>query len=173
MKPFRSSTFFRDGLSTRAPIDGTVARGFLKIDTEFFTGKKAGRPVAVVASAAPAQPAGPQPAAGGTAAPLQGAAAYPDDVELFPIPVTKDVVTRGKERYEIFCAACHGLTGNGDGMIVGAASPGRINVIGCARRPWATSSMLLPMVGERCPVMRHRFPREIAGQSSPTFALCN
>lgn len=121
MKPFRSSTFYRDGLSTRSPIDGTVARGFLKTDTEFYTGKKAGR-TGSVASVAPTQsalaPGGPQPAAAGTAAPLQGAAAYPDDVELFPITVTSKVVERGKERYEIFCSACHGLTGNGDGMIV-------------------------------------------------------
>jgi mono/diheme cytochrome c family protein len=117
MKPFRSSTFFRDGLSTRQPIEGTVARGFLKEDTEFFTGKKAGKPAAN--SSLPSQaPAGPQPS-GTTAAPaLQGPAAYPDDVEVFPIAITKEVVTRGKERYEIFCSACHGLTGNGDGMIV-------------------------------------------------------
>jgi mono/diheme cytochrome c family protein len=27
-------------------------------------------------------------------------------------------VLRGRERYDIFCSACHGLTGNGDGMIV-------------------------------------------------------
>lgn len=25
---------------------------------------------------------------------------------------------RGHERYNIFCSVCHGLTGNGDGMIV-------------------------------------------------------
>ena len=25
---------------------------------------------------------------------------------------------RGRERYDIFCSVCHGLTGNGDGMIV-------------------------------------------------------
>ncbi|MGH9875130.1 MAG: c-type cytochrome [Pyrinomonadaceae bacterium] len=117
MKPFRSSTFFRDGLSTRQPIEGAVARGFLKEDTEFYTGKKAGKPS--TNAPVPAQaPAGPQPS-GATAAPaLQGPAAYPDDVEVFPIAVTEDVVTRGKERYEIFCSACHGLTGNGDGMIV-------------------------------------------------------
>ena len=47
-----------------------------------------------------------------------GPAAYPDDVEVFPIAVTSKVVERGKERYEIFCTACHGQTGNGDGMIV-------------------------------------------------------
>jgi mono/diheme cytochrome c family protein len=116
MKPFRQSTFFRDGLSSRPPVEGTVARGFLKTDTEFFTGKKAGR-AAVNTPGTPGQIAGPQPTAANGAAP-QGAAAYPDDVEVFPIPVTKETVRRGKERYEIFCSACHGLTGNGDGMIV-------------------------------------------------------
>ena len=117
MKPFRSSTFFRDGLSSRQPIEGTVARGFLKEDTEFFTGKKAAKGSAK--APVPAQaPAGPQPSGTNAAPALTGAAAYPDDVEVFPIAVTKGVVIRGKERYEIFCSACHGLTGNGDGMIV-------------------------------------------------------
>jgi mono/diheme cytochrome c family protein len=127
MKPYRSTTFFTDGQSSRQLVEGTVPRGFLKTDTEFFTGKKASR---TTTSANPGQtPAspqasgplgGPNPAAG-TAAQgtgLQGAAAYPDDLEVFPIPVTRGVVVRGKERYEIFCSACHGLTGNGDGMIV-------------------------------------------------------
>jgi len=120
MKPFRSSTFFRDGLSARPPIEGTVARGFLKEDTEFFTGKRAGKAAARQAAPAEAasQPAGPQPTAITGTPSLPGAAAYPDDVETFPIAITKDVVTRGKERYEIFCSACHGLTGSGDGMIV-------------------------------------------------------
>ncbi|HSS21864.1 MAG TPA: cytochrome c [Pyrinomonadaceae bacterium] len=113
MKPFRSSTFYGDGLSTRPPIEGTVARGFLREDTEFFTGKKAGRTGNSTASSQSPLPTGPTP--GNTP---QGAAAYPDDVEVFPLPVTRELVTRGKQRYEIFCAACHGFTGNGDGMIV-------------------------------------------------------
>jgi mono/diheme cytochrome c family protein len=117
MKPFRASTFFSDGLSTRPPIEGTVARGFLKTDTEFFTGKKAGKTPANATVAAQTPP-GPQPTGASAAPALQGVAAYPDDVELFPIPITQEVVIRGKERYEIFCAACHGLTGHGDGMIV-------------------------------------------------------
>ena len=106
MKPFRSSAFYGDGLSTRQPIEGTVARGFLKTDTEFFTGKKAGRTTTTQAA----------PVAEGITP--QGTATFPDDVEVFPIAVTKEMVARGKERYEIFCSACHGLTGNGDGMIV-------------------------------------------------------
>lgn len=117
MKPYRSTVFFTDGQSSRQPVAGTVARGFLKTDTEFFTGKKAGRATAATSAGttAGAQPSGPNPAAG---AALQGAAAYPDDVEILPIPVTQAVVARGKERYEIFCSVCHGPTGNGDGMIV-------------------------------------------------------
>jgi mono/diheme cytochrome c family protein len=120
MKPYRSSVFFSDGISSRPPVEGTVARGFLKTDTEFFTGKKAGRSngnANANIQETPAPITGPQPASATGAAP-QGAAAYPDDVEVFPIQVTKETVRRGKERYEIFCTACHGLTGNGDGMIV-------------------------------------------------------
>jgi mono/diheme cytochrome c family protein len=120
MKPYRASTFFRDGLSTRPPIEGTVPRGFLKTDTEFFTGKKAGKAGANTAATPTQTPAGPQASTSKApaSAALQGAAAFPDDVEVFPIPVTREVVRRGKERYEIFCTVCHGLTGNGDGMIV-------------------------------------------------------
>lgn len=115
MKPYRGSSFFKDGLSSRQPVPGTVARGLLNADSEYFTGKKAGRPGT---SAAPTT-AGPQPSGTNVVAGVpQGAAAFPDDIELFPLPVTKDLVVRGKERYEIFCSACHGLTGNGDGMIV-------------------------------------------------------
>jgi mono/diheme cytochrome c family protein len=36
----------------------------------------------------------------------------------FPMPITAAVLTRGEERYNIFCAPCHGRTGKGDGMIV-------------------------------------------------------
>lgn len=36
----------------------------------------------------------------------------------FPVPVTKETIARGKDRFTIFCTPCHGLTGYGDGMIV-------------------------------------------------------
>jgi mono/diheme cytochrome c family protein len=106
MKPFRGTTFFRDGLSGRPPVEGTVPRGFLRADTEFFTGKKS-------KTAAQGSPS-PQPVANAAA----GANPFADDVEVFPLPVTEDVLKRGRERYEIFCVVCHGLTGNGDGMVV-------------------------------------------------------
>ena len=42
---------------------------------------------------------------------------------LFPFPVTAEVLQRGKERFAIFCSPCHGLTGDGDGMIVQRGFP--------------------------------------------------
>jgi cytochrome c553 len=36
----------------------------------------------------------------------------------FPMPVTKEVLDRGQERFNVYCAPCHGRTGLGDGMIV-------------------------------------------------------
>lgn len=36
----------------------------------------------------------------------------------FPFPVTKQVLQRGQERYNIFCSPCHSRVGDGNGMIV-------------------------------------------------------
>ncbi len=36
----------------------------------------------------------------------------------FPMPVTENLIRRGKERYDIYCSVCHGRTGEGNGMIV-------------------------------------------------------
>jgi mono/diheme cytochrome c family protein len=37
---------------------------------------------------------------------------------MFPFAVDEALMRRGRERYDIFCAPCHGLTGDGDGMVV-------------------------------------------------------
>ena len=37
---------------------------------------------------------------------------------VFPFPVTRAVLDRGHERYDIFCSPCHDRVGNGNGMIV-------------------------------------------------------
>jgi len=36
----------------------------------------------------------------------------------FPFEVTRAVLERGRERYAIHCAPCHGAAGDGDGMVV-------------------------------------------------------
>lgn len=43
-------------------------------------------------------------------------------VTQFPVPVTMDLLRRGRERYNIYCAVCHGLSGYGDGMVARRAA---------------------------------------------------
>jgi mono/diheme cytochrome c family protein len=38
--------------------------------------------------------------------------------DYLPFPVTDDVLARGRERFNIYCAPCHSRTGDGNGMIV-------------------------------------------------------
>jgi mono/diheme cytochrome c family protein len=40
-------------------------------------------------------------------------------IEHNPIPVTMDLLRRGRERFDIYCAPCHDRTGGGQGMIIG------------------------------------------------------
>lgn len=39
-------------------------------------------------------------------------------VDYFPFPVTKAVLERGQQRFNIYCAPCHDQTGSGFGMVV-------------------------------------------------------
>ena len=44
-------------------------------------------------------------------------------VEDFPFPVTRQALERGRERFEVYCAVCHGRTGEGNGMVVQRGFP--------------------------------------------------
>jgi len=35
-----------------------------------------------------------------------------------PMPVSRELLLRGHERFQIFCSPCHGRTGEGNGMVV-------------------------------------------------------
>jgi mono/diheme cytochrome c family protein len=39
-------------------------------------------------------------------------------VTSFPVAVTRDLLVRGRERFDIFCSPCHGRLGTGDGVVV-------------------------------------------------------
>jgi mono/diheme cytochrome c family protein len=39
-------------------------------------------------------------------------------VKELPVPLTRALMLRGRERFDIFCSPCHGKQGNGLGMIV-------------------------------------------------------
>ncbi len=130
---YESSDFFRDGQASRVPPDGTVPRGYLRADAHLYTGRIPGGATAGGGSqSTPLAGAGAPSLSGqvggrtdgvasgeGIASP--GAAAMAFDADLattFPFPVTRETLDRGQERYEAFCAMCHGLTGEGDGMVV-------------------------------------------------------
>ncbi|MFO0878860.1 MAG: cytochrome c [Gemmataceae bacterium] len=48
----------------------------------------------------------------------EGKTATGEFVTDYPIPLSEKVLERGRERYNVFCSVCHGMTGHGDGRIV-------------------------------------------------------
>jgi hypothetical protein len=49
---------------------------------------------------------------------LTGRSIEGEFLDSFPYPVDLELLTRGEERYEIYCSPCHGLDGYGEGIIV-------------------------------------------------------
>ncbi|HEX4589850.1 MAG TPA: cytochrome c [Gemmataceae bacterium] len=87
--PDMPTDFFPDGSVDRPAEPDTVARGQLDTDDVRFTGLIGpGRPDA------------------------------PDYATEFPYPVEEPMLKRGRERFNIYCAVCHGRTGSGDGKVV-------------------------------------------------------
>ncbi len=41
-----------------------------------------------------------------------------NDGDYMPFPVTAEVMARGQQRFNIYCAPCHGELGDGNGMVV-------------------------------------------------------
>jgi mono/diheme cytochrome c family protein len=37
--------------------------------------------------------------------------------DTFPFPITRADLERGQQRFNVYCSPCHGVLGNGDGMI--------------------------------------------------------
>jgi mono/diheme cytochrome c family protein len=108
--------FFPDGASSRPTVEGTVPRQsgpYRDREDYLYTGKAAGAPAAQTGAAALTDVRGN--IAGG--APGATAATATGGPDVFPVPIDKAALERGRERYQIFCSACHGMTGEGDGMI--------------------------------------------------------
>jgi mono/diheme cytochrome c family protein len=55
----------------------------------------------------------------------------------FPFTIDEPLMRRGRERYDIYCSPCHGLTGEGDGMVVqrGYRRPPSFNVARLRQAP--------------------------------------
>ena len=82
-KPLAESDFCKDHRSARPMVEGTVARGHLRIDEARYTGKING-----------------------------------EEIDQFPIPITKEDIERGQTRFNVYCTPCHSRIGDGNGMIV-------------------------------------------------------
>ena len=110
-KAYKQSDFFSDKKAMRDLPEGTIPRGFLREDKAFFTGKKENADLNIQVETT-------TDASGNTLV-----SSFPNDIEEFPVPVTKELVDRGQERFNIYCIVCHGPTGSGDGMVVRRGFP--------------------------------------------------
>lgn len=111
LKPYKQSDFYSDGKGMRDPPEGTVARGHLREDKALYTGKKENADPNIQVETT-------TDATGNTLV-----SSFPNDIEEFPIPVNKELLDRGQQRYNIYCIVCHGPVGKGDGMVVRRGYP--------------------------------------------------
>jgi mono/diheme cytochrome c family protein len=129
---YERSEFFANEMASRPLIEGTVPRGYLRADKALYTGKREG---AAVSPETISSEGGRNAATRGQTPENTGnqtnpntpanmtntnaAASFsPDLVTEFPLPVTKELLDRGEERFRIFCIVCHGPNGEGNGMVV-------------------------------------------------------
>jgi mono/diheme cytochrome c family protein len=90
---YKQSSFYDDGLSMRAPPEGTVPRERITLNPRVTTGRELDGPI--------------QP----NAEPL------PVYVTTIPVPVTRKLLDVGRKRYDITCGTCHGTLGDGDSIV--------------------------------------------------------
>ncbi len=136
---YESSRTFKNGQASRPLVEGTVARGHLREDAYFHTGKGSARTATGGAQTGTATggmgAAAPNTSATSAASASQGggdvnvrgntaggvtnaqAAAAMGGPDVFPVPLTKEALERGRERYNIYCIVCNGAAGDGDGMV--------------------------------------------------------
>lgn len=90
-------SLFLDSSSARPLPAGTVARGFERADTEYFTGRDdQGKLIKTI--------------------PLDKVIAEMRKIDP-KISSAQDVLIRGQEEFNAFCSPCHGRVGDGKGMI--------------------------------------------------------
>ena len=115
-----TNTFFADGRSMRPQVSGTIAMGDLREDSKFYRGVSDD-------SAEATGSANKNFSINTFFAAIQSESEAltvaderqktPNWVTEFPIPVDESLIRRGQERYEIYCATCHGIGGDGDGLV--------------------------------------------------------
>jgi mono/diheme cytochrome c family protein len=138
--PQQTSSLFADGRVMRPHVPGTIARGELIEDIDYYTGidmeklAAADRPRSeMLVNRVLQQGDAAEPQDGQTTSPpvvsttpavapaVPAAPVAPVDTTPYlgsiPIPVTPELIRRGRERFEIYCAVCHGIDGSGNGLV--------------------------------------------------------
>ena len=105
---------FADSRAMRKPIPGTIARGHLVTDTEYYRGIQAGSNQLTASTHD-----GVFTAIQDQDAPAADQEAEPNWVKDFPeqIEITEEFVRRGQNKFNVYCSVCHGYAGNGDGLV--------------------------------------------------------
>ena len=94
LQALEASTFFENGMASRAIPAGTVPWGHLREDTHLYEGKDANGEF------------------------VDALPVLLDDDGNNRLALTHELVERGQTRFEIYCSVCHDSTGGGRGMIV-------------------------------------------------------
>lgn len=133
---------FADERAMRSPVAGSIARGQLDADTEMYQGIKKDYTPAVSISTA----RGPVRTSLGPNQDEQDPSpdAAAEDVSMFitefpdGIEVTQEFLERGQERFNIYCTACHGYSGNGNGLVNARA----LALAATGKATWTTAKSL-------------------------------
>ena len=112
LKYYKQSDFFADKRGSRDQVENTIARGHLVDDNKAFYTGKIDNPNLNAPVATTTDPTG-----------NTLVTSFPNDVDEFPVPVTKELIDRGQDRFNVYCIVCHGPLGNGDGMVVRRGFP--------------------------------------------------
>jgi mono/diheme cytochrome c family protein len=108
-KPQTEAPFFADGRAMRPAVPGAVAFARVAFDPAAYQGETWAQPFlrqrALLSRDDKAYFEG-----------TDDAGEYLVKIPI-SVPVNRDLIMRGQERFNIYCSACHGFTGNGKGMV--------------------------------------------------------
>lgn len=115
LKTYENSDFYDDHRSVRHPPLGSIAQGERVEDAAFYWGRRELPPVPTrlePSTRLTPRRVPPVQTAQGAAQVVE--AIYVDKI---PTPLTPRTLRRGQQRFDIFCAPCHGRVGDAKGII--------------------------------------------------------
>ncbi len=100
--PQSKNDFFKDGQANRPPVPGTVAQGEEKTNKPLYFGQE-----------------------------TDSSDQNPIWIKKIPIKLNVQVLERGQREFNVYCAPCHGKTGDSDGLVTqragGAIRPSNLH----------------------------------------------